>query len=117
MKTFLCLCVGLSLLALGCGDDSSKKSSGTNSVSSGNPITAPVDYLGALGEAKKRTEKTIDVISINQAITHFELQEERKPKDLNELVEKGFLREIPKAPYGSKIVYDAANGTVKVVKQ
>jgi len=117
MKTLLCLCAGLSFLALGCGDSSNSKTPATNNVSSGNPLTAPVDYLGALGEAKKKMEKTLDVVQINHAIEQFMEQENRNPRDLNELIQKGFLHEIPKAPYGSKIEYDAANGTVKVVKQ
>lgn len=116
MKTFLSLCIASSLFALGCGEKSNNKSQTTNSAS-GNPLTAPVDYLGALGEAKKKAEKTLDIVQINHAIQQFEEQENRNPKDLNELIEKGFLHEIPKAPYGSKIVYDAATGTVKVVKQ
>jgi len=32
-------------------------------------------------------------------------------------VTKGYLRQIPKPPYGMKIVYDATKGEVKVVKQ
>jgi hypothetical protein len=32
-------------------------------------------------------------------------------------VAKGYLHEIPKAPYGYKITYDATTGAVKVVKQ
>jgi hypothetical protein len=28
-----------------------------------------------------------------------------------------YIGKIPQAPYGFKIVYDAASGTVKVVKQ
>jgi hypothetical protein len=46
----------------------------------------------------------------------FNTQEGRLPKDLNELV-PNYVGKIPDAPYGSKIVYDADSGTVKVVKQ
>ena len=117
MKIFLPLCIALSLVAPGCGDSSNQKTQTTNSASGGSLITAPVDYLSALAKAKKNTEKTVDTIALNQAIQMFEVQEGRNPKDLNELVEKKVIRVIPEAPYGSKIVYDAASGTVKVVKQ
>ena len=117
MKTFLSFCAALTFLAVGCGDSSNQKTQTTNSVSGGNSITAPVDYLGALAKAKKSTEKTVDTIALNQAIQMFEVQEGRFPKDLNELVEKKVIRVLPQAPIGSKIEYDATSGTVKVVKQ
>jgi hypothetical protein len=61
--------------------------------------------------------KTVDVASLNQALQLFNVQEDRFPKDLNELVEKKYIPKIPDAPYGMKIVYDAKAGNVKVVKQ
>ncbi len=83
--------------------------------SSGNPITAPVDYLGAVAKAKKVAEKGIDTASLNQAIQLFNAQEGRFPKDLKELVTQKYLNSIPEAPYNMKIEYDAAKGEVKVV--
>ena len=54
--------LGCLLMFTGCGDSSSGSGQGTNSTaSSGNPITAPVDYLGAVGNAKQHAVKTIDV--------------------------------------------------------
>jgi predicted small lipoprotein YifL len=102
----------------GCGEKSPSKPAATNSTpnyNSGNPITAPVDYLGASMEAKKHAEKVIDVSYINQAIQMFQASEGRLPKDLNELV-PNYIGKVPVAPFGSKLVYDAAAGTVKVVK-
>ena len=101
------------LLAAGCGD-SSKQSKASVAVS--NAVSAPVDYLGAMGAAKNLAEKTVDLAQLNQAVQMFVAQESRYPKDLNELIESKLLTQIPKAPYGTKIVYDPANGTVKVVK-
>jgi hypothetical protein len=100
-------------LLSGCGD-SSKPGTTANSVS--NAVTAPVNYLGAVVEAKKHSEKVIDVAYINQAIQLFQAGEGRLPKDLQELV-PNYIGKVPEAPLGSKIVYDAAAGTVKVVKQ
>jgi hypothetical protein len=84
---------------------------------SGNPITAPVDYLAAVGQGKIRAEKTIDTVALNQAIQMFNVQEDRYPKDLNELVAKKYLRVLPEAPYGMQIVYDPSSGKVQVVKK
>ena len=88
----------------------------TNANSSGNPITAPVEYLGAVAQAKKYSEKAIDTAALNQQIQLFNAQEGHFPKDLDELVKEKYLKEIPKPPYGMKFVYDANAGQLKVVK-
>jgi len=116
---FLMLVVAV--VVAGCGEKNSVKSTATTTnaepnYTTGNPVTAPVDYMGAVVDAKKHSEKVIDVAYINQAIQLFQASEGRLPKDLNELV-PGYLGKIPQAPFGQKIVYDAATGTVKVVKQ
>ena len=121
MKILLIPLVAATALLAGCGDDSAKKttSAGTNAepkYDTGNPLTAPADYVGALGQAKKHAEKVIDVSYINQAIQMFNVQEGRNPKTLQELV-PNYMGKLPEAPIGMKIVYDAATGTVKVVKQ
>ena len=106
-----------SLFLGGCGNNSSKTAQTTNSTSSGNPLTAPVDYLGALGNAQKLAVKTVDVASLNQAIQMFNVQEGRFPKDLHELLESKLIDKLPDAPYGMKLEYDANTGKVTVVKQ
>ena len=116
-KVFAVLLLGGLALA-GCGkkEASSSTASATNeNYSSGNPITAPVDYLGAIAKAKKNSEKTIDTVSLNQAVQQFNVAEGRYPKDLNELVTEKYMPRLPEPPYGMKIVYDANTGTVKIV--
>ena len=122
MKTFSFLLVSLAagLLLAGCGgSDSSKPAQATNATpnyNTGNPITAPVDYLGAVGQAKQYSVKQIDLAYLNQAIQQFNAAEGRYPKDLNELM-PNYVGKMPQAPFGSKIVYDPNTGEVKVVKQ
>jgi hypothetical protein len=120
MKIFLIPMVAAVVLLTGCGDSSSTKPvAATNAepkYDTGNPLTAPADYLGAVVQAKKHAEKVIDVSYINQAIQLFQASEGRLPKDLNELV-PNYMGKLPVPPYGTKLVYDATAGTVKVVKQ
>ena len=129
MKTFSFLLFSLvaGLLLAGCGSsDSSKSAQTTNTTNtttnatpnyaSGNPLTAPMDYLGAVVQAKKYSEKQIDLAYLNQAVQQFNAAEGHYPKDLNELM-PNYVGKMPQAPYGSKIVYDPNSGTVKVVKQ
>jgi len=111
MKTLLALCCAFSLLLVGCG----KKE--TASAPGENPLTAPADYLGAMGKAKTHAEKTIDVAAINKALQMFNLSEGRYPTNLQELADGKYIPEIPQAPPGMKIVYDPNTGEVKVVKQ
>ncbi len=117
MKKTLYLGLVVSLSFIGCSKNSDTPAQTTNSTTSGNPLTAPVDYLGAISKAQKIAVKTIDTAALNQTIQLFNAQEGRNPKDLNELVEKKYIGNIPDAPYGMKIVYDASAGQVKVVKQ
>ena len=80
----------------------------------GNTISAPVDYLDTLNKGKKTAENTIDTTSVNKAIEMFQALEGRNPKDLQELVTSGNIKEIPKDRYGRQLVYDAKTGTVHI---
>ena len=116
MKTsnlFFILPVAL-IFTAGCGD-SSKPGTSANTVS--NLVDAPLNYVGAVVQAQKYSEKQIDLAYVNQAIQQFQAGEGRLPKDLNEMVEMHYLGKIPEAPFGYKIVYDATAGAIKVVKQ
>jgi hypothetical protein len=85
-----------------------------DSNSSGNPLTAPVDYLGATAKAKKMADKTLDVTGVNQAIKLFQAQEGRNPKSLNELV-GDYLPQIPTPPAGMKFEYNPTTAEAKLV--
>jgi PBP1b-binding outer membrane lipoprotein LpoB len=113
MKATFAVLAASSLFLAGCGDSSSNPPKATNENSS--VITAPVDYLGAVAKAQQASIKTIDIAQLTQAIQAFQVEQDRLPKDLDELVKMNYVREMPKAPYGKKIVYDANTGTVKVV--
>jgi hypothetical protein len=118
VKTSFCLCLAAGLLLIGCGESANKPAQPTNGAASGSsPLSAPADYVGALGKAKQTAVKTVDTASLNQAIQMFGVENGRNPRDLNELVEKKFIPRIPDAPYGMKLEYDATAGNVKVVKQ
>ena len=56
------------------------------SPTSGNPLTAPVDYLGTLSKGQQSAIKTLGAVSLDQAIKIFTEQTGRYPTNLNELV-------------------------------
>jgi len=118
--------VALGLLLAGCGEKSksqspsqtSAASAATNaSGASGNPLNAPADYLGGLVKGQQNAVKTVDTTSLDKAIQLFNVDQGRNPKDLQELVAKKYIPKIPDTPFGTKLVYDAGSGEVKIVKQ
>jgi len=114
VSTIFSLLLAAATLLTGCGDNS-KTTQVVNAVS--NVVDAPVNYVGAVVQAQKYSEKQIDLAYVNQAIQQFQAGEGRLPKDLNEMVEMHYLGKIPVAPFGYKIIYDATAGAIKVVKQ
>lgn len=120
MRTPFWLLVPPALLLAGCGDNSNPPATpaATNAAAaSGNPLNAPADYLRGLSSGKQSAVKTVDTTSLDKAIQLFAVDHGRNPKDLNELVQQKYIPQIPDAPYGMKLVYDADAGTVKVVPQ
>lgn len=113
MKISIVFLSAVTALVAGCGD-SSKPGTAANSVS--NEVTAPLNYLGTVVQAKKDSEKQIDLAYVKEGIQMFQVSEGRFPKNLQELV-PNYIGKVPVAPNGYKISYDPATGEVKVVKQ
>jgi hypothetical protein len=84
------------------------------SSSAGNPLTAPLDYVGAVGKAKKSSEKRLNLANIQKAIKTFKVVEGRYPKALNELVTEGYFPRPPRPPRGMRYVYNPKTGQVGV---
>ncbi|HTX22841.1 MAG TPA: hypothetical protein VMD27_13415 [Candidatus Aquilonibacter sp.] len=124
MKACFLIVVASGLLLAGCSQSSSTSTQSTNAAAtnaapnytSGNPLTAPADYLGVVVQAQKYSEKQIDLAYVNEAIQEYNAAEGHYPKTLQEMI-PNYLGKMPQAPYGYKIVYDATTGTIKVVKQ
>jgi hypothetical protein len=111
--------VGLIILASGsgCGPKPTETKSGpaAKDSGSGNPLTAPVDYLGAVGAAQKRAARFADLTPVQQAVQAFQAGEDRLPANLQEIVKEGYLPKLPTAPAGSVLAYDPRTGQVKFV--
>jgi hypothetical protein len=56
----------------------------------------------------------LSTVGLDQAIRAFYTEEGRFPKDLNELVTKGTINQVPPAPRGMKYDYDAKTGTIRI---
>ncbi len=120
MKALFVAIAGFVLfIACGCDKQSSPPPSATtNAAAAGtSPLDAPGGYLKAVVKGQQSAVKTVDTTSLDKAIQLFNVEQGRNPKDLNELVEKKYMPQIPTPPYGTKIVYDANAGTVKIQKE
>ena len=115
-KSFALLFAAACFSLSGCGEKKAD-SSGTNTVSSGNPLTAPADYVGALGKAQKSAQKTLGTAGMDQALKSFYADEGRYPTNLNELVSRGTIASIPNPPNGMKYDYDPKTAALKIIPQ
>jgi hypothetical protein len=104
------------VLLVGCGEKSGQPAAATNAPSGGSALTAPADYLKSAANAHHSAVRTVDTTALNKAVDLFQVQEGRLPKDLDELVAKKYIPQIPLPPEGSKIVYNASTGKVTVEK-
>jgi hypothetical protein len=88
-----------------------------SSESSGNPLTAPVDYLGAVNTANKMANKTLELSQVNKALQEYRILKGRNPESLSVLVREGLLAKEPTAPYGMVVTYHPQTGQVDIVPQ
>lgn len=112
MKTALALAFTFAIALVGCGEKSNSPVAPTNT-----PANPRGDYLSTITRAEQSAIKSVDTTALTSAISMFQVDKGRWPKDLNELVAEKFIPKIPEAPFGSKLDYDPNTGTVKVVKQ
>ena len=116
MKSLALLSAVAWLFLTGCGQSSTSSQASTNAADNATKADN-VPYIGAMAKAERNAGATADVASLKPAIDQFQVDKGRYPKDLNELVTEKYISKVPEAPYGMKIDYDPATGTVKVVKQ
>ena len=116
MKAILLLPAVALLFLTGCGQSGGSQQPSTNAAQNVDKAEK-VPYFGAMVKAEQNATSTADMATLKPAIDQFQVDKGRYPKDLNELVTEKYVSKIPEAPYGSRIDYDAATGTVKVVKQ
>ena len=111
MKAIECIFI-LGLLGSACGDGSKPD---INDNSSGNPATAPVDYLGAVNKGRKKAIGDVGLLQVKGALNQFKASNFRPAKSLQELITEGYLGAIPELPAGKKWKYDSQTGKASIV--
>ena len=90
---------------------------GTNNApaASTNAPAKPKDYRAMLAKVRVKQQERGGLEEVQKAISAFQMRAGRLPTELNEVVERGFLPDIPAAPAGSRFAYDRITGNVRVV--
>ncbi len=76
------------------------------------PDNAVTRSAGALSQSKEKAERARDTANktvVKSAITMFHAKEKRYPENLQELVEKGYLSNVPKGVFE----YDPQTGKIE----
>ncbi len=111
-------CLLWAVFAVGCGSGSESAPAADESAKvaeEGNPLTAPVDYLGAVNQAQKSSARKLNLMGIQQAIQQFQIMEDRLPRTLQEVVTSGYISRLPELPKGLSLQYDPRTGVVSQV--
>lgn len=87
----------------------------SSQTESASPLTAPIDYVGAVGRAAQFSERTVDLVQVQNAVRQFQAAEGRNPSSLQELVQHGYLPRLPQPPRGMQFLYDPRTGQVRLV--
>ena len=103
----------LGLLVSACGNEVKPD---INDNSSGNPITAPVDYLGAVNKGRNKAIAEAGLMQVNSALNTFQASNLRPAKSLQELMAEGYLRTLPELPAGMKWQYNPKTGKASIVR-
>lgn len=78
------------------------------------PGNAIQQYGGVMGETYQKAKAMDVVLPLKQLVDSFYVQEGRYPTSLQELVNKGYIKELPKPSADRKIYYDPATGSVSL---
>ena len=78
------------------------------------PGNAIQQYGGVMGKAYQKAKAMDVVLPLKQLVDSFYAQEGRYPTSLQELVDKGYTKELPKPPADREIYYDPATGAVSL---
>ena len=111
MKMIVCVLL-LGGMCVGCGDTSEPD----KGHSSGNPLTAPVDYLGAVNQGKNKVLGDAGLVQVNNALKQFEAAHSRRAENLQELIRAGYLNALPALPPGMTWQYNPQTGQAAAVR-
>ena len=79
-----------------------------------SPANAIQKYGGVMGKTYKRAKSSEALFSLEHDITSFQAEQGRWPSSPWELVEKGYIKELPSPPEGMRFKYNPDNGSIRL---
>lgn len=102
------------ILTVGCQESGSNGGGGAREAA-GEAVNAPTRYIDANVRAPHQAQVTTATSSINSAIRMFVVAEGRNPSSLAELLESGYMSQLPELPSGASYSYSAQTGQVTIL--
>jgi competence protein ComGC len=65
------------------------------------------------GRLKKRVQRLQNLIMLEDAMAEYELQYNKKPKDIKSLVERGMISSVPIDPWEAEYIFSSGRISVK----
>ncbi len=116
IKNLSCLAAcALILGAVGC-DQIAKSTKPSESQEQKSKNLGDQYVRGILGTGNN-AKGTIGVVAIQKAVQMYQVEKGKNPASLAALHSEGYLTQKPTAPQGQRFEYDAASGSVKLVRQ
>lgn len=95
--------------------DSAPKPSETPAPSTATPAVTPPTPSATATPAPVQNQDVVQVVSA--ALDKYKTEKGKNAESLDELVKAGYLKEIPAAPAGKKLMYDPQKPELKLVDQ
>lgn len=117
MKNWIKGLTGLAMVALcvaGCSRERSRAISAEEAAN--DDAEGPRDYREMLARARSKKESTQVLGMLQTGIQRFQLNLARLPTNLAEVLNLGFVKEIPDPPPGQAYSYDPVHGNVSLVE-
>lgn len=102
------------ILTIGCQESGSNGGGGAQEAAE-EAVSAPGRYIDANMRARHQAQVTSATSSINSAIRMFSVAEGRNPASLNELMETGYMSQMPDLPSGASYSYNPQSGQVTIL--
>ena len=103
--------ISLTIGIVSCGKKKNKPAPESPALTPGNAIE---QYGGVMGKTYQKAKEMDVLLPLTQLIDSFYVQEGRHPTSLQELADKGYIKELPKPPTDREISYDPVTGAVSL---
>ncbi len=77
-------------------------------------LNAPSQYMGVMKRSMDMASSIEPEAELKHVIDLFYFYENRYPRNLDELVEEGYMEDIPQIPRSMQIIYDPGTGRVEI---